>query len=115
MPKSKKQTAAKGNDNPKAPSNMIAISPEAVESWQEIATEWGRFVIDRLHKDVETQRAMLECRSPSELMKVQTEFYQTAIQQYSEETMRLMQMMSEAAGKTMSSAKTARKYDDVPL
>jgi hypothetical protein len=94
---------------------MMSVSPEAVESWQEIATEWGRFVTDRLQRDMETQRAMLDCRSPSELLKVQTEFYQTAIQQYSEETMRLMQMMSEAAGKSMSGMKTARKYDDVPL
>ncbi len=115
MPQSKKKTATKGDSNAKAPSAMMAVTPEAMESWQEIATEWGRFVTDRLQKDIETQRAMLDCRSPSELMKVQTEFYQTAIQQYSEEAMRLMQMMSEAAGKTVTSASTRRKYDDVPL
>ncbi len=109
MPEPKNKTAKKGDTNAKRPSAVTAVAPEAIDSWQEIATEWGRFVTDRLQKDIETQRAMLDCRSPSELMKVQTEFYQTAIQQYSEETMRLMQMMSEAAGKTMSSTTSSRK------
>ena len=113
MTTSKKKSSATGS--PGLTGAMMSVNPEAMQTWQEIMTEWGRFVTDRLHQDIETQRALLECKTPTDLMRVQTEFYQNAVKQYSEETMRLMQMFSEAAGKSMAEVGSARKYDDVPL
>ena len=111
----KKKTASDNAATPTLPNAMMTMAPEAIQSWQEVMTEWGRFVTDRLHQDIETQQAMLNCKTPADVMRVQTEFYQTAVKQYSEETMRLMQMMSDAAGKSMSNPALKRKYDDVPL
>ena len=115
MPRSKEKPTAKDKTANGILTAQMLVSPQAIDAWQGIVAEWGRFVTERSQRDIETQRAMLDCRSPSELMKVQTEFYQTAVQQYSEETMRLMQMMADAARKTVYHAKTARKYNDVPL
>ncbi|WP_172676994.1 phasin family protein [Aestuariivita boseongensis] len=117
MAKSTKKSAA-DKDNPFAMSAaMMAINPASMQAWQEVMTECSRFVMDRLQQDFETQQAILGCKSPAELVQLQTEFYQNAIKQYSEETMRLMQMMSDAAGTAVSEAQssTKRRYDDVPL
>ena len=117
MAKSTKKPAAQ-KDNPFAMSAaMMTINPASMQAWQEVMTECSRFVMDRLQQDFETQQAILSCKSPAELVQLQTEFYQNAIKQYSEETMRLMQMMSDAAETAVSEAQssTKRRYDDVPL
>ncbi len=115
MPTAKKKTTSKTAEAPANAAAMMGFAPEALAGWRDIMTEWGRFVTDRLKQDAETQRAMLQCKTTAELFQVQTEFFQTAAKQYSEETMRLMQMMSETAGKSMSTGVSSRKYDDVPL
>lgn len=96
---------------------MMAVSPASAKAWFDVMTETSRFLADRLQQDLETQKAMLSCRNPAELLKLQTEFYQKAFQQYSEEAMQLFKMMSDAAGKTVKEAQTSysRKYDDIPL
>jgi hypothetical protein len=105
----------KVTETPPQPHMMMAVNPELMKTFQEMMTEWGRFVTQRLEQDMGTQRAMLECTTPVDLMKVQTEFFQTAARQYSEETMRMMQMMFKAFRHAAPDHGTARKYDDVPL
>ncbi len=86
----------------------VAFNPAApMAAWMEVMQESARFITDRLQTDIETQQAMLACRTPAELMQVQTEFFQTAMQQYAEEAQRLAQIMSRASH--------TRGYDDVPL
>ena len=113
MAKPTKKSASERDEMPA----MMAINPAALRAWQDIMTECGRFAVDRLQHGIETQKAMLNCKNPAELMQLQTKFYQSAIKQYSEETMRLIQLMSEATGKTMGEVRssTKRGYDDVPL
>ena len=113
---SKKDTPAEG-EIPQATAAMMSLSPVAMQAWQDVITECNRFVMDRLQQDLETQQSMLSCKSPADLMKLQTEFFQTAFKQYSEESIRLMQMMSDAAGQSMKEVQSSakRRYDDVPL
>ncbi len=96
---------------------MMAMNPAAATAWLDILSESTRFVTDRLRQDMETQMAMLSCKSPAELMQVQSEFFSAAMEQYADETRRLLEMMSKAAEDTLKEAKTghARSYDDVPL
>lgn len=89
-------------------SAMMAFTPWAPEFWREWMTESARFVSARLQQDMQAQQAMLNCRTPMELVQVQTEFYQKAMTQYTEETARLMKIMATPKG-------TRRSYDDVPL
>ncbi|MBV2359841.1 phasin family protein [Thalassococcus sp. CAU 1522] len=96
---------------------MKAVSPTVMHAWYDIMAESAEFVMKRLQQDMETQRAILSCKNPAELMKIQSEFYQTAMKQYSEEAAHLFKMMSEATGDALKQAQTgqARSYDDVPL
>ena len=106
-----------GHDLSALSASMMATNPAAAKAWMDMMSEGARFVSARLQEDLEAQKAMLNCKSPTELLSLQTEFFQTAFRQYSEETMRLMQMMSEATGKTVEDAASGHKrgYDDVPL
>ena len=96
---------------------MMATNPMATQAWLDFMNESARFVTERLHQATETQRAMLSCRTPAELMKVQSEFYQDALRQYAEEANRLFNLMSDATRKNLgvTMTKHARSYDDVPL
>lgn len=87
---------------------MMAFTPMAPAVWQEIMTESARFVSERLQQDIEAQQAMMNCKTPMELMQVQTEFYQKAVAHYAEEAARMMKVMTSASG-------NKRGYDDVPL
>lgn len=104
-----KQKQARTNTDTEALGRaMGTFGPAAVEAWQEIMTESTRFVTERLQKDAEVQQALLNCKNPTELLQVQTEFYETAVKQYSAEATRMFEIMAKGAG-------IARKYDDVPL
>jgi len=94
-----------------------ALNPAVSTAWAQVFEESARFLTDRLQQDMETQKALLACKTPADLFKVQSEFYQAAVQQYSDEATRLFQMMSTATqeGLDASSLLKGRKYDDVPL
>lgn len=108
MAQSKTKKAPAGPDAADLASAMAAFNPMAPEAWQEIMTESARFVSDRLQQDLEAQRALLNCKTPVELLQVQTEFYQKAVAQYAEEAARMMKIMTKSPG-------AKRGYDDVPL
>ncbi len=94
----------------------FAVMP-GVAGWLEVMTQSAQFVADRLQQDMETQRAFLECRTPQDVMKLHTEFYRTAIEQYTAEATRMMQKLTEATTQSAKQATTltSRAYDDIPL
>ena len=102
--KSKKAKTAEAADPVAA---IAALNPLAVKVWQDLMTESVRFMSERLEKDRETQKALLNCTTPTELMQVQAEFYQEALSDYTAQTMKMLGLMTQTGAK--------RSYDDVPL
>lgn len=94
-----------------------AFNPVAAKAWQDIMSESARFLADRLQQDLSAQRAMLACKTPNELLRVQSEFYKKAVEQYTEEFTRLSKMMHEATCATLEDARSghSRGYDDIPI
>ncbi|MFY0692146.1 MAG: phasin family protein [Paracoccaceae bacterium] len=117
MGKSKKKAASSEAGASAMTAAMAALNPVAGAAWLELMNESARFVSDRFKQDLETQKALLDCKSPTDLMRVQSEFYQKAIEQYAAETTRMIEMMSKATQQSLDEAKSshARGYDDVPL
>lgn len=115
MAKDKKSKAEAGMMP--ATAAMMAASPVAMQAWLEVFSESARFISDRMQQDLETQRAMLACKSPAELMQVQAEFYKAAMDQYAREAARLYEMMAKATQGSLreAGAPSSRGYDDVPL
>ncbi len=96
---------------------MIPSNTAAAKVWAAMMTEATRFLSQRLQEDIETQKAMLNCKHPAEIMEVQSEFFRTAVEQYSGEAQKLFDMMSEATQTTLKEKTSgqSRNYDDLPL
>lgn len=117
MARPAKTPARPGNETDAATAAMIAIYPAATKAWLDVLSEGARFLTDRLQKDMETQKALLACTGPADLMRVQSEFVATAMKEYAEEATRMVRMMSEAVEDSAKDVRSGhrRSYDDVPL
>lgn len=60
---------------------------EGITRWN---SEVSRFIADRIEEDVRTQKEMMRCQTLKDLQTVQSRFVSTAMEQYSTETRRLM-------------------------
>lgn len=96
---------------------MMGGNPAAAKVWADIMTESTRFVSDRLQQDVETQHAMLRCKTPADVVQLQSAFFQKAIEQYTDEAKRLFEIMTDATEGAVKDTKSgkSRGYDDVPV
>ena len=65
-----------------------------LEGWKRCGRSGG-FRVHRIRHDMETQQELLRCRNFDELREVQTRFVKTAMEQYTAESMRLMELGSE--------------------
>ena len=63
------------------------------------------------------QKALLSCKSPADLLHVQSEFCKVAIEQYTVEAKRLQEMITDASKASFEEAtpSLSRKFDDVPV
>lgn len=95
----------------------VPFNPVAAKAWQDIMSESARFMADRLRQDLHAQKAMLACKTPNELLLVQSEFYKKAVEQYAEGFARLSKMMIAATSDTLEDAQSghSRGYDDIPI
>lgn len=96
---------------------MTMRNPVVAKIWLDVMNESARFVSDRLQEDLETQKAMLRCKNPVEVVQLQSEFFRKAIEQYASEAQRIFEIMTEATDETFKKAGAGMKrgYDDVPL
>ncbi len=72
--------------------SMNLMGVDWVERMSDISAEMFGFMAERFKKDVELQHRLLHCKTPAELQKVQIDFFQTAIDRYTEETGRMMEL-----------------------
>lgn len=117
MPSSKTKNQKTDTNPMKMTQALMGANPKVMETWLELMNNSARFVADRLEKDRETQMALLNCKTPAELMQVQSAFFKDAVEQYTAQTTQMFEKFSEAAGSTIreTTARRARGYDDVPL
>ena len=74
---------------------MSSMGIAWVEALSDMGSEVMSFVADRIKEDVKTQHKMLHCKDLGELQHIQAQFIQTAIDQYTAETGKLVQMSQE--------------------
>ena len=84
--------------------SMMWMNTTMMESFADLGSEVLQFIADRIAEDVKTQHQCLHCKDISELQKIQSGFIQKAIEQYTAETGKLVQMSND-----MMSAAIAKK------
>jgi len=65
------------------------MGPAGMEAFNATVTEMSDFVGRRLQKDIETQKALLTCRTLEEVQQVQSGAVREAFEDYRDETERL--------------------------
>jgi hypothetical protein len=117
MAKSKKAPEAATGDMPTMTAAMLVGNPALAKPWTEMMIESARFVSERLQHDFETQKVMVACKTPAEVMQVQSEFFRKAMSDYTDEAQRMYQIMTGTGEDAFKQAKTKTKrgYDDVPV
>ncbi|MCU9848924.1 phasin family protein [Defluviimonas sp. WL0024] len=66
-----------------------------LEGMGDLGREAAQFVAERIAEDVKTQHAILHCRNPADLLRIQREFLQKALDQYVAEGGKLVRMSNE--------------------
>lgn len=117
MPTRKKTNEAKAPSMADFATNFMVGNPALTKAWSDLMVENVRFLSDRLEQDFETQKAMLACKTPADVMKVQSEFFQKAVEDFSAGSRRMFEILTAASTEAVEGAKSSfkRGYDDVPL
>ncbi len=66
-----------------------------LENMSDVGAELMSFVADRVKEDVKTQHEILACKDMAEVQKIQAKFMRKAIEQYTAETGKLVDMGNE--------------------
>lgn len=117
MAKAKKKSTAAKDGVADMTATMLAGNPALAKSWATLMSESARFLSERLQEDLEAQKALLACKTPAEVVEVQSEFFQKAMVDYTQEAQRMFRIMSGATEEALKDAKTGTKrdYDDIPV
>jgi len=67
----------------------------------QVRNEMADFLAERIRQDLDTQQALLRCRSLDDVRDVQASFVRTALGQYGDEVAKLVRLGSEAAAKSL--------------
>ena len=86
--------------------SMAWLGTAWVETMGEMGSEVLQFIAARIKEDVKTQQAILHCKNATEMRDIQSEFVQTAIDQYTAETGKLVKMGNEMFASAVKAKKT---------
>jgi hypothetical protein len=75
--------------------SMSWMGTDWVERMSDIGSEALKFLSDRIEQDVALQHRLLHCRDMKELHAAQAEFLQNAIEQYTSETGKMVELTTE--------------------
>lgn len=123
MPRAKSKTAPKSAAAPDVSpvvgltTAMMATNPAITQAWTDLMSESARFVSARLEEDMEAQKALLQCKTPADLIAFQSQFVLKAMQHYADEAQRMTQIMRDAGDEITKDARQSwsRAFDDIPL
>lgn len=87
------------------------MSASMIETVTALGNEVVQFMAQRINEDMRTQNALMQCRDLTEMQRIHTEFLQRAVEQYTAESGKLMQL---GAG-VMTSAMPKRAKDAGPV
>lgn len=66
-----------------------------LENMSELGSEVTQFIADRIKEDVKTQHQILHCKDAAQMRDIQTEFVRKAVEQYTAETGKLVEMSNK--------------------
>lgn len=83
------------------------LSPVFVHHMRDMGAEWLGFVAARLQEDVALQHALLHAKSPAEAQQIQLAFLDRAVEQYTAETGRMLNLSTRMLSVSAEAQDTA--------
>ncbi len=74
---------------------MTWMGTTMLENMSAMGSEVTQFIADRIKEDVKAQHQIIHCKDAGELRKIQSDFVQNAIEQYTTETGKLVEMSNK--------------------
>lgn len=65
------------------------------EAMADMGSEWLHFVSERVQKDVEFQHKLLHARTPQDVHAIQSAFFQSAVDDYSNGTGKMLELSAK--------------------
>lgn len=117
MPKSKSKKQDADTSEMNMAQMLVGADPKFMQVWLELMNDSARFVADRLQKDQETQMALINCKTPADLVQVQSAFFKDAFEQYTEQTSHMLEKLTGVTAESLKATtwSQSRRYDDVPM
>ena len=76
--------------------SMMGMNTAWMEALSDMSAEVAGFVAERIKEDTKTQHEIMQCKNATDLQHVQAQFVQKAMDQYHEETGKLVEMGTKA-------------------
>lgn len=94
-----------------------ALNPIGAKVWVDLMTEYAQFMTDRLNSTTALQQEMMTCRSPADVLALQSAYWRETMEQCSAEVSRYTALLMSSYGALSQDAKDGhrRGYDDVPV
>lgn len=86
--------------------NLVGMSAAWMEALGEMGSEMLNFMSERIKEDVKTQNEILQCKNAADLQHIQAQFVQKAMDQYHDETGKLIEMSTKAFTKATQNEET---------
>jgi hypothetical protein len=80
------------------------MSTVLASGFQEVSREWWRLSQNRLKTNLELTNKLLSCRTVPETLSVQSELAKSNLEQFLNDTHRLLELSMSAMGKVMNHA-----------
>lgn len=80
---------------------LETASTAVLQGVTSVQREIAEFVAERIRVDMETQQALLRCKTLGEVHVVQAEFFRTAFDQYASEASRLVRLGGEMVSRSL--------------
>lgn len=80
---------------------------QAQEGFGTLASEWQRFVGDRLQEDIALMQRLTRCRTPDQVWSAYSDFWQKAAEDYGKELTTMTKLMTGVTSKMVVSAQSA--------
>ncbi|MEL6913165.1 MAG: phasin family protein [Pseudomonadota bacterium] len=84
--------------------SLAWLGTKWMETMSDVGAEWLSFVADRVKEDVKTQHELLHAKTIGDVQKIQATFLQKAMDDYHDETGKIVEFCSNAMSEIHSKA-----------
>lgn len=93
----------------------LAVWAYTLPVWTTLGARAAQLVCDGLAKDMNAQRAIMNCGSLEELIQFQIDYFTAAAYDYNDEICKMQQLANDLIVGGMSTSDEAIEFEDVPV